>query len=247
MKDRARTVCKLIIAGLVLFILILPMGCATTIEISTPPSYPQSILPTATEIEDVAPYVAPQRLLDCYSKSFYEQKICRDSYLTAILLGEDTQWQAYEGDLFDLSQKASQPSTMETVFKLLGMGLGAAGALSGGSLVPLAAAPYFASAAGILPGVQAAVSSTPDPFFGKTLTTIDALMVAARTGILEEVLTCTILPVDECNLTMAASLGKRYHRAGSIPGALSEANEAAVAKTIQTRERLKTKMLKMEK
>ncbi len=231
--------------GLIGMVMVLALlsGCATTV-VYIPPSYPVPILDVATEIQAVSPYVMPQVILDCQDKSAAEQRVCRDRYLNAIIVGTDVRFMEYEGTLFDASQKASQPSTAETILKVVGMAAGTAGALAGGLVIPLVAAPFLAAGAGLLPGITGAVSPTPDPFFGRTLQTVDALMVAARAGILEEILVCQETAIEYCSLGRAVALADEYRGAGSIPGALREANEQAAIKTRDVKERTKTRMLR---
>jgi len=236
-----RTIAKSTITGLLLLFLILSMGCASA-PIYIPPSYPQPLISAADVVAQVAPYVAPEAVLKCEVLQSIEKKICRDTFLDAVILGTDANWMEYERELFDGAQKASQPSTLSKVLTVTAMGLGALGALSGGGLLPLVAAPYLASAAGVIPGVQSALTPTADPFFGRTLTTIDALMVASRAEIVEDILTCMDAPVEYCNIGRAVKLAGEYQRAGSMPGALSFASETAALKTATVKERIRVRM-----
>jgi len=81
-----------------------------------------------------------------------------------------------------------------------------------------------------------------DPFFGRTLTTIDALMVASRAETADDILTCMDASLSDCSIGRAVKLAGEYQRAGSLPGALSFAAETAAVKTATVKERLRVRM-----
>ncbi len=127
--DATRAEC---IEGAVALILILAAlltlgGCASA-PVWIPPSYPQPLMSAADVVGQVAPYVAPEAVLRCEGLRGEEKKVCRDTFLDAVLLGADANWREYEALLFDGAQKAAQPSTFDKVTTLVGLGVGVAAA-----------------------------------------------------------------------------------------------------------------------